>query len=124
MDRRSVSAASKDAPETKAPRSAPNAATVEAASVAADALIQSCRQICEKTASLSCSAHARCPDACVQSFSVSYCRAEMTKFIECTKSAGVESFECSPDGFAALKDGFCDKEQAQIVRCLERIEAQ
>jgi hypothetical protein len=47
------------------------------------------------------------------------CSDQMSKFLRCLVSEPVERWECGEDGVAAIREGFCDKEQEQAVGCME-----
>ena len=48
------------------------------------------------------------------------CGAEMAAVMSCFARQPLSSWECSEDGDAAIKDGFCDKPQGQFVHCIEQ----
>ena len=50
---------------------------------------------------------------------VETCAAEMAAVMSCFGRQPLSSWECSEEGDAAMKDGFCDTQQGQFVRCIE-----
>lgn len=82
---------------------------------------QACSVLCEKTAPLKCGAEAQCAEGCFESFNLPVCMQEMEQFLTCSTNAPLSDFVCNPDtGAAALKDGVCDAEQANIIRCMSQ----
>ena len=45
------------------------------------------------------------------------CDAELLRFMACAAREPASHWECD-DGIPALKDGFCDAEQASVVKCV------
>jgi hypothetical protein len=79
-----------------------------------------CSALCSQTASLGCSNHSACVPACQRSFDLPVCPAEVTAFLMCANTVGVEAWECSEQGTPALKDGQCDREQEAVIACLSK----
>lgn len=96
---------------------APGAQVLPSALVAERAA--SCASLCKKTEPLKCPAQSKCDSACLQSFSAPICTAELGQFLACTSESKLAHFACDPDsGNPMLKDGYCDREQEAVVKCL------
>jgi len=78
-----------------------------------------CPAICERTRPLKCKRAAACRETCGQMRLVETCAAEMAAVMTCFGRQPLSSWECSEEGDAAMKDGFCDTQQGQFVRCVE-----
>ena len=79
-----------------------------------------CPAICDRTRALKCKRAAACRDTCQEMRQVQSCGAEMAAVMTCFAHQPLSSWECSEDGDAAIKDGFCDKQQGQFVHCVEQ----
>jgi len=78
-----------------------------------------CPAICERTRPLKCKRAAACRETCGQMRLVDTCVAEMAAVMTCFGRQPLSSWQCSEEGDAAMKDGFCDTQQGQFVRCIE-----
>ena len=47
------------------------------------------------------------------------CSEAFLRFYACLVREPVEHWECSDDGIAAIKEGFCEKEQEAAIGCME-----
>jgi hypothetical protein len=97
------------APNTKAAASNTKAAAPDAR----------CTDICEHTVKLACGSRQACMDACAEANDGSICDHEMRAFVTCSLTHPVAHWECTENGVAAIKQGFCDGEQQDFVRCFE-----
>jgi hypothetical protein len=102
------------APTAVAPQTAPPAA---APAGEGDDL---CPTICERTRPLGCKRAAVCRDTCREMRRLDACGAEMTAVLSCFARQPLSSWECSEDGDAAVKDGFCDEQQGRFTACVAR----
>jgi hypothetical protein len=50
------------------------------------------------------------------------CRREMSNFLSCLMQQSADHWECDPEGTAAIKDEYCNEEQAVFVACLAAAE--
>lgn len=85
-----------------------------------DDAARSCERICAASAKLGCGQAQGCQTACVQMASTGGCRSELRAFYRCLETEPSEHWECLEDGTAAIREGYCENEQAQFARCLER----
>ena len=51
---------------------------------------------------------------------VPLCAAELQKFYGCLAAQPPEHWECVDDGTGAIRQGFCEREQAEFAACLEK----
>jgi hypothetical protein len=47
------------------------------------------------------------------------CKAEVNRMYDCLLRQPVQNWECDENGVGAIRDPFCDKEQAAAVKCIE-----
>jgi hypothetical protein len=99
-------------------------ASVTPASVAKPAeptldLKQACTDICEHSRVLKCEHAERCLTNCVAAAAGTPCNPEFQTFYRCLLKEPVRNWECAEDGVAAIREGFCDKEQARAVSCMQ-----
>jgi hypothetical protein len=78
-----------------------------------------CSSICERSRVLRCPRADDCMLNCVGSASGTPCNAEFQAFYRCLVPQPIKNWECAEDGVAAIKSGFCEKEQENAVRCME-----
>jgi hypothetical protein len=114
-------AASAAAPSAGAPpaASAANPAPVAARVEVPTSLERSCREICDRSRRLKCENTAECMPNCLAMGSLTPCTDKMTVFFHCLVEQPLQNWECSPDGVAAVRPGFCENEQASAVGCME-----
>ena len=79
-----------------------------------------CPTICERTRPLGCKRAAACRDTCREMRQLDACGAEMTAVLSCFARQPLSSWECSEEGDAAVKDGFCDEPQGKFTACVAR----
>jgi|KBSMisStandDraft_5_1062788.scaffolds.fasta_scaffold788309_1 hypothetical protein len=82
-----------------------------------------CPAICERTKPLKCKRTAACRDTCRDMRRVEQCGTEMAAVLSCFARQPQSAWECSDEGDAALKDGFCDEQQGRFASCLQRTAA-
>jgi hypothetical protein len=76
-----------------------------------------CTQVCDRTEKLHCGPLEACMAACAAASDGSVCPAEMSKLMSCALKQPAEHWECSDEGVAAIRDGYCDKEQEAFMSC-------
>lgn len=118
----------------KDPPAASAAATTSAALSAADAappaqrpsgptagpaIEATCRDICDHSQKLNCKNAAECTPNCIGMATTTPCSKEVGVLYACLVKQPAPNWECTADGVASIRDGFCDKEQMQTVRCME-----
>jgi len=52
--------------------------------------------------------------------SVAACTHEFLMFYGCLIAQPAQNFQCDEDGIAAIREGFCDKEQEAAIGCMEQ----
>jgi hypothetical protein len=78
-----------------------------------------CSSICERSRVLRCQRADDCMPNCVGAASGTPCNPEFQAFYRCLVPQPIKNWECAEDGVAAIKPGFCEKEQENSVRCME-----
>ena len=48
------------------------------------------------------------------------CERQFAGFYRCLSGEPSEHWRCDEDGVAAIREGFCDKEQEATVQCMEQ----
>ena len=86
---------------------------------AAAEIEKTCTSICERSRTLKCANVAECQPNCVAMAVGTPCSDEFMRFYACLVREPVEHWECSEDGIAAIKDGFCENEQKAAIQCME-----
>jgi hypothetical protein len=80
---------------------------------------RACVDICGRSHELNCSRAGECQPHCMAMGSLTPCSATMMSFYGCLVGQPTKNWECGDDGVAAIRSGFCDSEQAKVVRCME-----
>lgn len=83
------------------------------------ALERSCREICDRSRELKCEHAAKCMPNCMAGASMTPCNEPMATFYRCLVQQPVQNWQCGRDGVAAIRDGFCDREQGEAVACMQ-----
>jgi len=52
--------------------------------------------------------------------SVTACSQQISALFPCLLKEPSQHWECDESGLAAIRDGYCDKEQAVAVACMEK----
>jgi len=104
------------APTAVAPAATPAPAVPP---VATGGAADPCPTICDRTRALGCKRASACRDTCREMQRVDGCQAEMTAVLSCFARQPLSAWECSEDGDAAMKDGFCDQPQGRFTACVE-----
>ena len=78
----------------------------------------SCAEMCARTEALRCGAADRCTKLCLESMRDNPCPGSMAAFMRCATAEPAAHWECTEDGVAAVKDGYCDAEQRSVITCV------
>jgi hypothetical protein len=78
-----------------------------------------CKQICNRSRQLKCKHEDQCMSNCIAMATVTPCSESLHGMYRCLVNQPLANWECADDGVAAIKDGFCDREQSQAVGCME-----
>ena len=81
---------------------------------------RACGEICQRSGQLKCSHASECMVNCLAMGTVTPCTPEMTAFYRCLVKQPAKNWECDEDGVAAIRQGFCDKEQEKTVLCMDK----
>jgi hypothetical protein len=79
-------------------------------------LSQSCESVCAVADKLGCKRAKACQQNCAVMATTGVCDRELGAFYECLKTQPSEHWECLEDGTAAIREGYCEGEQAQARR--------
>ncbi len=82
-------------------------------------LQRACKDICDRSRRLKCTHVDECLPNCIAMASATPCSEEVAVFYECLNRQPLQNWECAEDGVAAIRDGFCNKEQGRAVGCME-----
>lgn len=80
-----------------------------------------CPEICRRTHALQCRGAVQCDAMCRGAFADLACPGLLKRAMECALDQPMMAWVCSPDGFAAVMDGPCDREQEAYDLCLTSI---
>jgi hypothetical protein len=78
-----------------------------------------CGALCARSRELACAKQAECGKLCAEMVAMPACGSQLVAALACFGSRPASDWECDPDGIAAIKDGFCEGEQARFASCLE-----
>jgi hypothetical protein len=98
---------------------APPVATAKSSSSLVPKLQRLCLEICGRSRDLKCKHGDGCAANCLAMASAPPCTEQFLVFYECIAKQPARNWECSEDGVAAIREGFCEKEQEQTVLCME-----
>jgi hypothetical protein len=113
-----AAAASQTAPlPTPSVSHSPPAAVVDRQT--ANAVEQSCKGICEHSKTLKCAHAEECMKNCIGMGVGTPCSEQFSALYACFLREPVAHWECSEDGIAAIREGYCEKEQERAVGCME-----
>ena len=79
-----------------------------------------CKQLCRVSDPLQCPKARDCLPSCTSMMATSVCGSEVRRFLTCLANQSVEHWECDEEGVAAIRDPFCEPEQAATATCLEQ----
>ena len=78
-----------------------------------------CNDICNRTRPLKCKQADECLSNCIgMGSSLTPCQQPINAFLRCLMAQPVENWECGEDDVAAVRIGFCDKEQEAVADCM------
>ncbi len=80
---------------------------------------RTCAEVCKRSADLRCSQAAQCEPNCTAMAVGTPCGRPMAALYTCLVKQPLQHWECAEDGTAAIRDGFCDKEQENVVHCMD-----
>lgn len=80
---------------------------------------RSCESICTMADKLGCKRAKACQQSCAAMASTGVCDRELGAFFECLEAQPSEHWECVEDGTAAIREGYCEVEQARFAQCLQ-----
>jgi hypothetical protein len=83
-----------------------------------DTLGKVCSDLCERSRELKCVNAAECKPHCLAMASATPCNEPMAAFYQCLLAQPIKNWECAEDGVAAIRDGFCSKEQQLVASCM------
>jgi len=81
---------------------------------------EACRVVCDRSARLKCKHTEECVPNCLGMATLTPCSPEFSALFRCWLHEPLEHWECGEDGVGAIRDGYCDKEQAAVVTCMEQ----
>jgi hypothetical protein len=90
----------------------------EAPKVAEADVKRQCAGICARSTELKCAQAAECEALCAASMADPTCAAQMSAATSCMLKEPAANWECTEDGVAAIKEGFCEAEQNAFATCL------
>lgn len=100
--------------------SAARPAPVQPARITIPAAVQdTCRSICQRSTELKCKNAGQCAANCVGMASLTPCSQPVSAMFSCLLREPLAHWSCAEDGVAAIREGYCDSEQAQAVACME-----
>jgi hypothetical protein len=115
----SAAALERVAPAT-APPPAAAALPSSSASSGASSGRDPCADLCARSRELGCAKAGDCPTECREMLSGAACADQLSIALRCFVGQPISSFECGDTGMAAVKDGFCEAEQARYVDCIAK----
>jgi hypothetical protein len=86
---------------------------------AARAVERSCTSICDRSRALKCARANDCMPDCLAMAVGTPCADEFASLYRCLVKEPDAHWECADDGVAAIREGFCEKEQEKSVSCME-----
>jgi len=86
---------------------------------AAQALRDACATICSRSTELKCANGAQCLTNCLAMAALTPCSEPVSTMYACLVRQPAANWECAEDGVAAIREGFCDREQERAVTCME-----
>jgi hypothetical protein len=109
--------------QAAAPAAAPSLSHSPPAAVVdrqtANAVEQSCKGICEHSKTLKCAHAEECMKNCIGMGVGTPCSEQFSALYACFLREPIAHWECSEDGIAAIREGYCEKEQERAVGCME-----
>ena len=81
--------------------------------------VANCEKICSRSRELGCVRAADCMEGCLEMASIEPCIASFEKLYSCLAGEPVAHWECAEDGIGAIREGYCEREQAAAAGCVE-----
>lgn len=78
-----------------------------------------CDRICTASRPLRCRNSNECKSSCTSLLASPVCGNEIARFLSCLVAQPVDRWECDSEGFAAIRDPFCDVQQGETARCFK-----
>jgi hypothetical protein len=97
---------------------AARASTEAPAELGTAVLDKLCTQICDHSRVLKCKAPDVCKPNCLAMASLTPCGDEFRAFYGCLVGQPSQNWECSEDGVAAIREGFCESQQTRVAACM------
>lgn len=83
--------------------------------------VADCNRICEAASKLNCKKSATCVNSCLGMVaSAGECSEQLRAFFKCLGTQSADHWECLEDGTGAIREGFCEGEQAAFAACLDK----
>jgi len=80
---------------------------------------ESCERVCQASAPLGCRKAAACKASCEAMAATGVCQPQLGAFFKCLEAQPSGHWECLEDGTAAIRESYCDSEQAGFAACLQ-----
>ena len=77
-----------------------------------------CSAICDRSNHLKCKRASDCMKNCL-AMTTTPCAEPTISLYHCLITQSLEHWECGEDGVAAIREGYCDKEQAGVFACMQ-----
>ena len=87
---------------------------------AATDLKKTCETICGHSFALKCTQAKECAINCLGMATLTPCSAEFAGLYSCLVNEPVAHWECGADGVAAIREGYCERQQAVTASCMEK----
>jgi len=87
---------------------------------AAAELKKTCAAICDHSFSLKCPQAKECAINCLGMATLTPCSAEFAELYSCLVKEPTAHWECGADGVAAIREGYCERQQAVTASCMEK----
>lgn len=99
---------------------APQGSVPLAAQQTAEDLRKTCDVICGHSFALKCAQANGCAVNCLGMATLTPCSAEFAQLYSCLKTEPTAHWECAEDGVAAIREGYCEREQSRVTQCMEK----
>lgn len=88
---------------------------------AAPGIGATCEKVCAYSGQLNCGKTDHCVQDCVEMASITPCTAAFRSLYSCLLREPLSHWECSEDHMGAIRDGYCESEQAAAATCVEKL---
>jgi hypothetical protein len=78
-----------------------------------------CERICRLSDPLRCRNGHECKKRCESMAGSPVCSLQVLDLFKCLSRQPTKNWECDEDGFGAIRDPYCDKEQSKLVTCIQ-----